>query len=127
MTKQVITTTRAPQSPLYSQGVRVGSTIYVSGMVGIDTETGEMAGPSIAEQTVQALRNGEAVVEAGGGSLGDVVQVGVLLANPDDFSGMNDAYRTVFPSEPPTRYVTKLGVELPGVLVSVTMIAHVGD
>jgi 2-iminobutanoate/2-iminopropanoate deaminase len=125
MKKQIVTTEDAPSSPLYSQGVRVGSTIYVSGMAGIDVATGQMAGATIQEQTGQALRNCRAVVEAGGGSLDDVVQVTVLLTNPADFAGMNEEYAKVFAVEPPARAVTKLGVELPNVLVSIMMTAHV--
>jgi 2-iminobutanoate/2-iminopropanoate deaminase len=125
MTKLVIKTEKAPSSPLYSQGVRVGSTIYVSGMAGIDVETKQLAGPTIEEQTRQALRNCRAIIEAGGGRLEDVVQVTVLLANPGDFAAMNEEYAKVFAAQPPARAVTKLGVELPNVLVSIMMIAHV--
>ncbi|HVE17798.1 MAG TPA: Rid family hydrolase [Ilumatobacteraceae bacterium] len=125
MKKQIITTGAAPRSPLFSQGVRVGSTIYVSGMAGIDPATNKMAGATIEEQTRQALHNCKAIVEAGGGSLEDVVQVIVLLANPADFAAMNEEYAKVFAIEPPARAVTKLGVELPNVLVSIMMTAHV--
>jgi 2-iminobutanoate/2-iminopropanoate deaminase len=127
MTKQIITTSDAPSSPLYSQGVRVGSTIYVSGMVGIDPATKELAGSTIQEQTRQALSNCAAIVEAGGGGLEDIVQITVLLTNPSDFAGMNEAYAQVFPTEPPARAVAKLGVELPNVLISIMMTAQVED
>ena len=127
MTKEVITTDRAPGSPLYSQGVRVGSTIYVSGMVGMDVTTKQLAGDTIQEQTRQALRNCAAVVEAGGGTLDDVVQVTVLIANPADFDGMNEAYAEVFATEPPARAVARFGPEIPNVLVSIMMTAHVAD
>src|SRR5690349_16129117 len=126
MAKRIIQTPDAPSSPLYSQGVRAGSTIYVSGTVGIDTSTKQLAGATIQAQTRQALRNCKAFVEAGGGTLQDVVQVTVLLANPADFAGMNEEYAKVFASEPPARAVAKLGVELPNVLVSIMMTAHVG-
>ena len=125
MKKQIVRTEEAPSSPLYSQGVRVGSTIYVSGMAGIDVATKQLAGATIQEQTRQALRNCKAIVEAGGGRLEDVVQVTVLLANPADFAGMNAEYAKVFATEPPARAVTKLGVELPNVLVSIMMTAHI--
>ena len=127
MAKQIISTERAPSSPFYSQGVRVGSTIYVSGMVGIDVATNALAGPTIQEQTLQALRNSTAVVEAGGGAQDDIVHVTVLLTNPADFAGMNEAYAKVFINEPPTRAVAKLGVELPDVLVSIMMTAQLTD
>jgi 2-iminobutanoate/2-iminopropanoate deaminase len=125
VTRRVISTDRAPGSPLYSQGVRVGSTIYVSGMVGIDVTTNQLAGDTIQEQTRQALRNCAAVVEEGGGALTDVAQVTVLIANPADFDGMNEAYAEVFATEPPARAVARFGPEIPNVLVSIMMIVHV--
>src|SRR4051812_13746932 len=97
--KQIIRTDRAPGSALYSQGVKIGSTIYVSGMAGLDPATRQMAGPTIQDQTRQAMRNCQAVLEAGGGSLQDVASVTVLLANPADWDGMNEAYAQVFPDD----------------------------
>ncbi len=123
--RQAIATPNAPASPLYSQAVKAGNHVYVSGMVGVDVATGGLAGPTIKEQTRQALTNCEAVLRAAGATLEDVVEVGVLLTNPGDFADMNDEYATWFPTAPPTRYVTKLGVELPGVLVSIRMTAFV--
>ena len=121
--REVIATPDAPSSPLYSQAVKAGNHVYVSGLVGIDVSTGTLAGPTIGEQTRQALKNCSAVLAAAGATLDDVVEVGVLLTNPADFAGMNDEYATWFPSAPPTRYVAKLGVELPNVLVSIRMTA----
>ena len=127
MTRQIISTDRAPASPLYSQGVRSGSTIHVSGMVGIDVGTQELAGDTIQQQTAQALRNCGFVLEAGGASLDDVAQVTVLIANPADFDGMNEAYAEVFATDPPARAVARFGPEVPNVLVSVMMTAYVED
>jgi 2-iminobutanoate/2-iminopropanoate deaminase len=125
--REVITTPNAPASPLYSQAVKAGDHIYVSGLVGVDATTGALAGPTITEQVRQALMNCEAALDAAGAKLDDVVEVGVLLANPDDFADMNDEYARWFPAAPPARYVAKLGVELPGVLVSIRMTAFVGS
>ena len=125
MTRQIISTSSAPGSPLFAQGVRVGSTIYVSGMVGIDPQTGQLAGASIQSQTTQALRNCASVLEAAGCGLEDAAMVTVLLAHPGDFSGMNEAYAAVFEADPPARAVARLGPELPGVLVSITLTAHI--
>src|ERR1043165_2128346 len=116
MKKQIIRTAEAPSSPLYSQAVKVGSTLYVSRTPGIDVATKQLAGTSIQEQTRQALRNCQAIVESAGGTLDDVVQVTILLADPADFAGMNEEYAKVFATEPPARAVTKLGVELPNLL-----------
>ena len=120
--REVLRTDAAPSSALYAQGVKSGSSIYVSGMVGVDPATGRLAG-SIQEQTRQALANCSAVLNAGGAELDDVVEVGVLLTNPDDFAGMNEAYAEVFGADPPARYVARLGVVLPDVLVSIRMTA----
>ena len=123
---QVIATPDAPASPLYSQAVRAGNHIHLSGLTGIDVTTGALAGPTIQEQVRQALSNCETVLRAAGATLDDVVEVGVLLTSPGDFDGLNEEYATWFPTSPPTRYVAKLGVELPGVLVSIRMTAYVG-
>ena len=126
MPRQIITTENAPSSPLYSQGVKAGPHVLVSGMVGIDPGTGRMAGDTIQEQTRQALRNCEAILQAAGATRADIVEVGVLLANPADFAGLNEEYARWFPVDPPARYVAKLGVELPGVLVSIRLTAFTG-
>ena len=123
MTRQLIRTDRAPASPLYSQGVRVGDHVHVSGMTGTDPATGALAGQTIQEQTRQAVANCLAVLEAAGAGYDDVVEVGVLLTHPEDFAGLNEEYARAFPTDPPTRYVAKLGVDLPGVRVSVRMTA----
>ena len=124
--RKIVDTPNAPSSPLFSQAVKAGQHVYVSGLVGIDVSTGNLAGSTIQEQTRQALTNCQAVLQAAGATLADVVEVGVLLTNPTDFAGMNDEYATWFPAGPPTRYVAKLGVEIPDLLVSIRMTAFVG-
>lgn len=99
MPRQILTTQDAPASPLYSQGVRAGSFVFVSGTTGIDPGTGALAGESIQDQTRQALANCLAILTAGGAGLDDVVEVGVLLAHPADFAGMNEEYARWFPQE----------------------------
>ena len=116
--RNVIETPDAPSSPLFSQAVKAGDFVYVSGTTG--------SGATIREQTRQAMANCEAILGAAGASLDDVVEVGVLLASPSDVAGLNEEYARWFPSTPPTRYVAKLGVELPDVLVSIRMTAFVG-
>jgi len=96
-----------------------------SGIVGIDPSTGSLAGDTIQDQTRQALENCQAILQAGGASLDDVIEVGILLTHPADFAGLNEEYARWFPSGPPTRYVAKLGVELPGLLVSIRMTAFI--
>ena len=112
-------------SGAFSQAVKAGSTIYVSGTTGIDPKTNQLAGATIQEQTRQALLNCQAILRAAGADLRNVVDVHVLLARPGDFAGLNEAYAKFFPTDPPARAVGKLGVELPNVLVSIKMTAVV--
>ncbi len=125
MPRQIITTANAPSSPLYSQAVRAGPHVFVSGTTGTDPDTGDLAGSTIHAQTRQALVNCRAILHAGGASLDDVVEVGVLLINPDDFAGMNEEYAHWFPTDPPARYAARLGVDVPGLLVSIRMTAFI--
>jgi reactive intermediate/imine deaminase len=125
MSRQIIATPNAPSSPLYSQGVKAGPQVFVSGTTGVDPSTGALAGDTIQIQTRQALVNCKAILQAGGASLDDVVEVGVLLSNPADFAGMNEEYAQWFPTDPPTRYAAKLGAEIPGLLVSIRMTAFI--
>src|SRR6202161_1923145 len=117
MPRQIIATANAPSSPLYSQGVKAGPHILVSGIVGINPSSGSLAGETI-HQTRQALTNCQAILQAGGASLDDVIEVGILLTTPADFAGLNEEYARWFPAEPPTRYVDKVGVALAGLVVS---------
>ncbi len=126
MPREIIRTPDAPASPLYSQGIRAGSQVYVSGTTGIDTRTGRLAGETIQEQTRQALTNCEAILQAAGATLDDVVEVGVLLTDPSDFAGMNEEYGRWFPTDPPARFAARLGAQIPGLLVSIRMTAYIG-
>ena len=124
MPRQVIVTADAPSSPLFSQAVKAGPFVLVSGTVGIDPSTGSLAGDTIQEQTRQALANCEAILKAAGVGLEDIVEVGILLTNPADFAGLNEEWARWFPIDPPTRYAAKLGVDVPGLLVSIRMTAY---
>lgn len=121
--REVISTSDAPSSPLFSQGIKVNGHVHVSGLVGVDVRSGGLAGPTIQQQTRQALANCQAVLTAAGASLADVVEVGILLAEPSDFPAMNEEWARWFPTDPPARYAAKLGAVIPGVLISIRMTA----
>jgi 2-iminobutanoate/2-iminopropanoate deaminase len=123
MPRQFIRDANAPASPLFSQAVKVGNLIFVSGTAGIDPATNKVAGPSIQEQTRQAILNCRNILNAAGATLADVVEVQALLARPEDFAGLNEAYAPFFAADPPARSVARLGPELPGILVSIRMTA----
>lgn len=116
--------TSEPDTP-YSQAVRIGSTIAVAGQVGLDPETGLVAGPDVGSQTIQAFKNVEAVLTNCGASLDDVLRVEVYLSSMADFDAMNEQYAKVFAMPYPTR--TTVGVELPaGLKVEITAFAVQG-
>jgi 2-iminobutanoate/2-iminopropanoate deaminase len=102
--KQIIATDRAPRAiGPYSQAVRAGNLLFVSGQIPIDPATGEFVAGGIVEQTEQVLRNLSAVFEASGASLSQVVKTTVFLADMDDFTAMNEVYARFFASDPPAR------------------------
>jgi 2-iminobutanoate/2-iminopropanoate deaminase len=121
--KQILFNDELPPSRLYSHGVKVGNTIYLSGIAAFDPSTKKIEAKTIEEQTERAIRNCELILKKGGASLEDVVQVIILLKDPQDFDSMNNAYTKIFSKDQPARAVTKLGVDLPNILFSVMMTA----
>ncbi|MFN8192733.1 MAG: RidA family protein [Nocardioidaceae bacterium] len=126
MSRVVISTPHAPEFSGYSQAVRAGDTIYVAGTIGVDVRTGEFAGTSIQEQTRQALRNCEAILAAAGADLTDVVMVHTLLLRSEDADGVTEVFDEFFPEVRPPRCVSRIGVDRPGLLVSIAMVAYAG-
>ena len=122
--KEIISTTQAPAAiGPYSQGVRGAGLVITSGQLPIDPATGAFAGAGIAEQTRQSLKNVQAVLEAGGSSLGNVLKTTVFLKNMDDFAAMNEVYATFFEGEPPARSAVEVARRPKGALVEIEAIA----
>jgi 2-iminobutanoate/2-iminopropanoate deaminase len=126
MPKQVISTPEAPEYPTYSQAVKAGNTIYVAGTTGVDVKTGELAGPTVHEQARQSLRNCQSILRAGGAELSDAVMVHTLLMHPEDADALVEVFDEFFPDVRPPRCVSKLGVDRPGLLISIAMVAVIG-
>jgi 2-iminobutanoate/2-iminopropanoate deaminase len=105
MVKEIIQTPDAPR-PLagYSQAVKAGGMVYVSGMGPVDPATGQIVGDTIQEQTRQCLRNVQATLEAAGSSLGNVVWAIWSMRNPEDFAGFNEEWGRWFTQDPPARH-----------------------
>lgn len=123
MAREVIYTPEAPLFPAYSQAMKAGNTIYVAGTIGVDVATGKLAGSSVQEQARQALKNCQAILRAGGADLSGAVMVHTLLLRPEDADGLIEVFNEFFPQVRPPRCVSKLGVDRPGVLVSIAMVA----
>lgn len=102
----------------YSQAVRAGELVFVSGQPGVDPATGASAGPTFGEQARQAFANLEAVLRAAGSSPQQVVSTTVLVADQADFPELNGLFGAFFPVDPPARMTMQ--VPLPrGLLISI--------
>jgi len=124
MDKVVIETDNAPKpGGPYSQGVKVGNTIYVAGFVAFGPKTGKVAPGGIKEQATQVMENIKAVLEAGGSSMKDVVKTTVYLTNENDFTGMNEIYQKYFQADPPGRVTVIVKLPLPELLIEIDTIA----
>ena len=126
MSKQQIST-RSGASPIgaYSQGIRVGDFIFVSGQGPLDPETGQIVGTTVEEQTARVLENLKAILAAGGATMANVVKVSAHLSDLSLFERYNKVYATYFPDPKPTR--TTVGSQLLGILVEIDAIAYVGE
>jgi 2-iminobutanoate/2-iminopropanoate deaminase len=102
--RNVVQTTGAPAAiGPYSQAIKSGGLIFVSGQIPLDPRSGELVPGDIKAQTRQSLTNIGAVLAAAGASMEKVVKTTVFLTNIDDFSQMNEAYAEFFKAEPPAR------------------------
>jgi 2-iminobutanoate/2-iminopropanoate deaminase len=125
MSRQIIFTKNAAKSPpTYSQAVRAGGLIFVSGTAPHDPNSGAIVGTTIQEQTRQCLKNISAILEAAGSSLDKVVSATIVLADENDFPGMNEEWVKWFPVDPPARQGAKLPVRVAGLKISVAAIAE---
>jgi len=113
-----------PPPPTYSQAVRAAGLVFVSGTGPQDPETGKIVAETIQEQTRQCLRNISAVLKAAGTSLDRVVSATVIVLEESDFAGMNEEWIKWFPENPPARQGAKLPVRVPGLKVSIAVIAE---
>lgn len=120
----VFTPKAAKPSPAYSQAVKAAGLVFVSGTAPHDPVSGAIVGTTVQEQTRQCLTNIAAILEAAGSSLDKIVSVTVVLADEDDFPGMNEEYIRWFPSNPPARQGAKLPARIPGLKVSIAAIAE---
>ncbi|MBZ6494199.1 Rid family detoxifying hydrolase [Natrinema longum] len=111
----------------YSQGVRAGDTLYVSGYGPVDPDTGEPVDGDVEAQTDQVLDNIAAVVaDAGGDGLADVVKITVYLTDLEDYERVNEAYGARFGAEPPARVCVEVSRLPDDVRVELDATAYLG-
>jgi reactive intermediate/imine deaminase len=124
MPKQIVSTTKAPAAiGTYSQAVRVGDTVYLSGQIGLDPATGQLV-EGIDAQIVRVFNNLKAVAEAAGGSLGELVKLNVYLTDLSNFPKVNETMAKIFREPFPARAAVGVAalprgalIEADGVLV----------
>jgi 2-iminobutanoate/2-iminopropanoate deaminase len=125
MARDIIRTPDAPAPPpTYSQAVRAAGLVFVSGTGPHDPVTGKIVGDTIQEQTRQCLQNVSAILKAAGSSLDKVVSATVIILEEADFAGMNEEWLKWFSENPPARQGAKLPVRVPGLKVSIAVIAE---
>ncbi len=122
--KTIISTPKAPAAiGPYSQAVRKGDTLYLSGQIGMVPATGELVSADVKEQTGQALANMKAVLAEAGASPADVVKVTVFIVDMADFQAVNSVYSETFGSDAPARSCVAVAALPKGARVEVEAIA----
>jgi 2-iminobutanoate/2-iminopropanoate deaminase len=126
MEKDVIRTESAPapfQGAPYSQAIRAGGLVFVSGQIALRPGEAELSGGTIQEQTEQVFANLRAILEAAGSSLDRIVKTTVFLQSFDDFAGMNEVYARHIGDAPPARATVEVSKLPSGGLVEIEAVA----
>jgi 2-iminobutanoate/2-iminopropanoate deaminase len=126
MKRQIIRPEGSRPNPILSPGVRVGDFVWTAGQTGGDPATGKIVEGGVVEQARQTLKNVQAVLEAGGSSLGSVVKVNIYLVDIEDRPAVNEVYKEFFPTDPPGRTCIGGAQFAPGTLIEIEAVAIVG-
>ncbi|HJV65886.1 MAG TPA: RidA family protein [Geomonas sp.] len=127
MKKEIIATEQAPKAiGPYSQGVKAGGFLFLSGAIALDPVTGEMVKGGIEAETERVMTNIEALLAAAGIGFGDVVKTVIYLANMGDFATVNGIYGRYFDANPPARVTVEVKGLPRGALVEIEVTACCG-
>jgi 2-iminobutanoate/2-iminopropanoate deaminase len=127
MAREALATDRAPQAiGPYSQAIRAGDLLFVSGQIPLDPATGTLVGGDISVQTRRVLDNLAAILTAAGASFADVVKTNVYLLDMDDFAAMNAVYATYVTAPPPARATVQVSRLPRDVRIEIDVIARLG-
>jgi 2-iminobutanoate/2-iminopropanoate deaminase len=122
--RSIIATTRAPGAiGPYSQAVRTGNLLFVSGQIPLDPATGQLIAGAAGPQTRQVMENLRAVLDAAGSSLASVVKTTIYLTDLDEFATVNATYGEYFESSPPARATVQVAALPKGASVEIDAIA----
>ena len=124
--KNVLNSENAPKAlGPYSQGITVGSLIFLSGQMGLDPSTNDFVTGGVTGQTRQALTNLKYIIESAGSTIENVVKTTVFLNDINDFQAMNSVYGDFFKSEPPARSTVQVAALPKGGLVEIEAIVAI--
>jgi 2-iminobutanoate/2-iminopropanoate deaminase len=122
--RETVRTDKAPAAVgPYSQAVRAGQTVWVSGQIPLDPATGKLVAGDVEEQARQAMRNLGAILEAAGSGFDRVVKATVYLTDLDDFDAVNRVYAEFMPSPPPARVCVEVARLPRGARVEIDAVA----
>jgi len=123
--KTVVKTNAAP-APIgpYSQAIRSGNTLYVSGQIALDPQSNELVSGDIQSETEQVMKNMGAILEAAGVSFQQVVKCSIFVSDMDNFSAVNQVYGKYFQTNPPARETVEVSRLPKDVNVEISCIAH---
>jgi 2-iminobutanoate/2-iminopropanoate deaminase len=128
MDKQIIKVASMPGiNTTYSQAIKAGSLLFLSGQIALDYATGRLAGDDVRDQTHRTLENIHAVLQSAGSSLDQVVSVTAYLADWDDWEAFNGVYGEFFPTNGPAKTVVQVMRLALGALVEIQVVALVGE
>ena len=126
--KSVVHTERAPapfSGAPYSQAIRAGDLVFVSGQIALKPGSSELVGSTIRGQAEQVFANLKAILEAAGSGLDRLVKTTVFLANLKDFAEMNEVYKRHAGEAPPARSTVQVAALPAGALIEIEAVAHV--
>jgi 2-iminobutanoate/2-iminopropanoate deaminase len=125
MTREIVNPLNKP-TPVLSPAVKIDNLVYTAGQVGVNPETGELAGSGIQEQTKQVMENIKLLLEAAGSSMEKIIKCLVFITDMKDFQAMNEVYKSYFEKDPPARSCVEVtALANPELIVEIEAIAMI--
>ena len=125
MSREIVNPLKKP-TPVLSPAVKIDNLVYTSGQVGLNPETGQLAGISIEDQTKQVMENIKLLLEAAGSSMEKIIKCLVFITDMKDFQAMNEVYRSYFEKDPPARSCVEVAaLANPDLIVEIEAIAGI--
>ena len=125
MSREIVNPLNKP-TPVLSPAVKIDNLVYTAGQVGVNHETGELAGSGIREQTTQVMDNIKLLLEAAGSSMEKIIKCLVFITDMKDFQTMNEVYKSYFEKDPPARSCVEVSaLANPELIVEIEAIASV--